>query len=41
MGVTGVLELGIQIVVDEIEESFEIGVAGMLGKLFAGIVEAG
>jgi len=27
--------------VDEIEESFEIGVAGVLGELFTAIVEAG
>jgi hypothetical protein len=35
------LELRVQVVVDEIKESFEIGVAGVLGKLLTGIVEAG
>ena len=30
-GVTGILELSVQIIADEVEESLEIGVASMLG----------
>jgi hypothetical protein len=35
------LELNVQIVADEVKEGLEIGVAGVLGELFTGIVEAG
>jgi hypothetical protein len=35
------LELRVQVVVDKIEESFEIDIAGMLSKWFTGFVEAG
>jgi len=30
-GVTGILELSVQIIADEVEESLEIGVTSMLG----------
>ena len=40
-GITGILELSIQVAADEVKEGLEIGVAGMLGELLAGIVEAG
>jgi len=40
-GVTGILKLVLQVVADKIEESLEIGVAGVLGELLAGIIEAG
>jgi hypothetical protein len=36
-----VLELRIEVVTDEVKEGLEIGVAGVLGKLLTGIVEAG
>ena len=39
--VTGVLELSVQIIADEIEEGLEIGVSGVLGQLLTGIIEAG
>ena len=39
--VTGVLELSVQIIVDEIEEGLEIGVAGVFSELLTGIIEAG
>ena len=39
--VTGVLELSVQIIADEIEEGLEIGVSGVLGELLTGIIEAG
>jgi len=40
-GVTGILELSIQIIADEVEEGLEIGVSGVLGELLTGIIEAG
>ena len=40
-GVTGILELSVQIIADEVEEGLEIGVSGVLGELLTGIVEAG
>jgi hypothetical protein len=40
-GVTGILKLVLQVVADKVEEGLEIGVAGVLGELLAGIVEAG
>jgi len=30
-GVTGILELSVQIIADEVKEGLEIGVAGVLG----------
>ena len=39
-GVTGILELSIQIIADEVEEGLEIGVAGVLGELFTLAAEA-
>ena len=39
--VTGVLELSVQIIADEIEEGLEIGVSSVLGDLLTGIIEAG
>ena len=30
-GVTGIRELGIQVIADEVEESFEVGIAGVSG----------
>jgi hypothetical protein len=35
------LELSVQIVADKVKEGLEIGVAGVLGDLFTGIVKAG
>jgi hypothetical protein len=40
-GIAGVLELWVQVVTDEVKEGLETGVAGVLGELFAGVVEAG
>jgi len=40
-GITGILELTIQVVADKVKEGLEIGVAGVLGELLTGIVEAG
>ena len=40
-GVTGILELSVQIVSDEVKEGLKISLAGVLGELFTGIVEAG
>jgi hypothetical protein len=40
-GVTGIPRLDVQIVADEVKEGFEIGVAGVLGELFTGSIEAG
>ena len=40
-GIAGILELSVQIVADEVKEGLEIGVAGVLGELSTGIVEAG
>ena len=39
--VARIWELVIQVIADEIVEGLEIGVAGVLGELRAGIVEAG
>ena len=39
--VTGILKLRVKVDADEVIEGLEIGVAGMLGELFTGIVEAG
>ena len=39
--VTRVWELIIQVVADEVKEGLEIGVTGMPGELFTGIVEVG
>jgi len=38
-GVTGILELSVQITADEVEESLEIGVTSMLGSLLPLAVE--
>jgi hypothetical protein len=34
--ITGILELSIQVVADEVKEGLEIGVASMFGDLFTG-----
>jgi hypothetical protein len=40
-GITRILELSIQVVTDKVKDGLEIGLAGMLGGLLTGIVEAG
>jgi hypothetical protein len=35
------LELNVQVIANEVKEGLEICVAGVLGELLAGIVEAG
>jgi hypothetical protein len=37
--ITGIRKLGIQVITDEVEEGFEVGIAGVLGYLFAAIVQ--
>jgi hypothetical protein len=39
-GVTGIWELGIQVVAYEVEKGFEVGIAGVLGYLFTAFIEA-
>jgi len=40
-GVTGILELSVQIIADEVKEGLEIGVAGVLGELLTLAVKTG
>lgn len=39
--VAGVLKGGIVIILDEIEEGTEVGIAGMLGELFVAFCQVG